>query len=220
MRVTVKLLPAYRSGGYSPFADSGEVLDEFAALVRSVQSGRRRYEARWHRSRSAVRLPVGTYRPVPVVVVTAWCGSTVFAHEAFATDDALDGFPVCGACEGKALGAGLPGVVALLDVTKTGVIFEPNSVTKFKPPKVCPGRMVEPLALDRPSEGVGVCAACGVVAPIKRPRTRHAVEEWAIKDHAPSASLVEPCRRHAWDDLAHFDGVTKCRCEHAKGSIK
>ena len=75
--------------------------------------------------------------------------------------------------------------------------------------------MVESLALDRPGEGVGVCAACGVVAPIKR-----SVEEWAIKDHAPSASLVEPCRRHAWDDLAHFDGVTKCRCEHAKGSIK
>ncbi len=218
--MTVKLLPAYRSGGYSPFADSGEVLDEFAALVRSVESGRGRYEARWHRSRSAVRLPVADYRPIPRVVVTAWCGTSVFAGEAFTTDDALDGFPVCGACEGKALGAGLPGVVALLDVTKTGVIFEPDGVTKFKPPKVCPGRMVEPLALDRPSEGVGVCAACGVVAPIKRPRTRYAVEGWAIKDHAPSASLVEPCRRHAWDDLAHFDGVTKCRCEHAKGSIK
>lgn len=218
--MTVKLLPAYRSGGYNHFADSREVLDEFAALVRSVKSGRGRYDARWHRSRSAVRLPVADYRPIPRVVVTAWCGTSVFAGEAFTTDDALDGFPVCGACEGKALGAGLPGVVALLDVTKTGVIFEPNSVAKFKPPKVCPGRMVEPLALDRPSEGVGVCAACGVVAPIKRPRTRHAVEEWAIKDHAPSASLVEPCRRHAWDDLAHFDGVTKCRCEHAKGSIK
>ena len=39
-------------------------------------------------------------------------------------------------------------------------------------------------------------------------------------DDTPTASLVEPCRRHAWDDLAHFDGVTKCRCEHAKGSIK
>ena len=36
----------------------------------------------------------------------------------------------------------MPGVVALLDVTKTGVIFEPNSVAKFKPPKVCPGRLV------------------------------------------------------------------------------
>ena len=210
--MTVRLLPAYRRGGFNPYAMSGEPLTEYAALIRSPRSGRGRYEARWHRTRCATRRAANG--PIPEeIVVTAWCGTTVFASEAFKTDDALDGFPVCGSCEGRALGAGLPGVVALLDVTKTGVVFEPNEVTKFRPPKVCPGRTLEPLPLDRASVDVGVCAACGIVAPIKRPSRYPIVNDWCVKDHQPSADLVAPCPTHAWDDLTHRGGVTMCSCK-------
>lgn len=212
--MTVKLLPAYRRGGYNPYL-TGKPLTEYAALVRSVHSGRGRYEARWHRTRCATEIPGGEFAP-GWVAVTAWCGTTISARDAFTTDDALDGFPVCGACEGKALGAGLPGVVALLDETRTGVVFEPDAVTKFRPPKNCPGRYMEPLALDRPSEGVGVCAACGLVAPIKRPsRYPSTVDDWQIKDHRPTTALVGPCDQHAWDDLVHVAGRTSCRCGEA-----
>lgn len=213
--MAVRLLPAYQRGGYNPFADQGEPLDQFAALVRSVRSGQGRYEARWHRTRSAIKRPAGDFRPEPTVVVSAWCGTTIFANEAFTTDDALDGFPVCGACEGKALGAGLPGVVALLDTTRTGVIFEPECITAFKPPKVCPGVSLEPLALDRPSDGVGVCAACGMVAPIKHPLRYSTVNDWLIRNHTPTSQLVDPCPRHAWDDLVYRDGTATCRCQRA-----
>lgn len=212
----VRLLPAYERGGYNPYRGVGESLSEYAALVRSVHSGRGRYEARWHRTRCATRLEaLGDLLPERVAV-TAWCGTTVHMNEAFSTDDALDGFPVCGACEGKAMGAGLPGVVTLLDVTRTGVIFEPDAVTKFRAPKVCPGKYLEPLALDRASESVGVCAACGMVAPIKRAMRYSTVSDWQIKDHPPTTSLVAPCQRHAWDDLAHENGVTECRCRRAE----
>ena len=37
-----------------------------------------------------------------------------------------------------------------------------------------------------------------------------------IKDHPPTTSLVAPCQRHAWDDLAHANGVTECRCRRAE----
>lgn len=214
--MTVRLHPPYRRGGFNPLADAGTPLEEFAALVRSPRSGAGRYEARWHRTRFAIALPADHFRPESTIVVTTWCGTTVFASDAFTTDDTLDGFPVCGGCEGRALGAGLPGIVALIDVTKTGAMFEPDCITRFKVPKACPGRHLEPLALDRPSESVGVCAACGMVAPIRRPMRYSTVSDWQIRDHTPTADLVEPCPRHAWDDLIHHNGVTACRCEHAR----
>lgn len=215
--MTVRLLPAYRRGGYNPYADVGEPLEEFAALVRSVHSGGGRYEARWHRTRCAFKLSADREFRAEAVIVTAWCGTTVQASDAFTTDDHLDGFPVCGPCEGKALGAGLPGIVALLDVTRTGAVFEPDQITKFRTPKVCPGGTLDPLSLDRPSEGVGVCAACGMVAPIKRPSRNSTVSDWLIRDHQPTSDLVKPCPRHAWDDLTHVGGRTECRCSAAKG---
>lgn len=205
----IKLMPTYRRGGYNRYITEKPLSGPYPALIRSPRSGIGRYEARWHRVKSAASYQAGH------TIVTAWCGASISANEAFTTDDALDGFPVCGSCEGRALAVGLPGVVALLDTTKTGAIYEPDCIAAFRPPKVCPGSTNGWLVASPgvPAIDVGKCGACGILAPLRSGRDWHATT--VLKSHAPGVALVPPCPQHAWDDLT-LDGDTAiCRC--AKG---
>lgn len=204
----IKLMPIYRRGGHNPYITAQPITGDHPALIRSPRSGRGRYEARWHRVKSAATYAAGH------TIVHVWCGQAVGSDDAFTTDDALDGFPVCGACEGRAMAVGLPGIVALLDVTKTGMVFEPDCVTAFKPPKACPGSTNGFLMLPAgvPAIDVAKCGACGVLAPIRTGR-----EYWnpaqMLKIHAPGVDLVPPCEQHAWDDLVLDGENAVCRCK-------
>ena len=88
----IKLMPAYRRGGYNPYTTAKPITGEHPALIRSPRSGHGRYEVRWHRVKSAETYAAGH------TIVHVWCGQAVGADDAFTTDEALDGFPVCGAC--------------------------------------------------------------------------------------------------------------------------
>lgn len=209
----IKLMPAYRRGGYNPNYRAVPMSGEFPALIRSPQSGRGKYEARWHRVKSAEKYPKDKHSPERTMT-HVWCGQSIGADDAFTTDAALDGFPVCGACEGRALAMGLPGVVALLDMTKTGLIFEPDCVRAFKRPVRCPGSNNGYLLLPAgvPAVDVGKCAACGVLAPIRVGR-EYSHPARVLKLHDAGADLVDPCEVHAWDDLVLAGETAMCRCK-------
>lgn len=208
----IKLMPAYRRGGYNPYTTAKPITGEHPALIRSPRSGHGRYEVRWHRVKSAETYAAGH------TIVHVWCGQAVGADDAFTTDEALDGFPVCGACEGRAMAVGMPGIVALLDVTKTGMVFEPDCVTAFRPPKTCPGSTNGFLMLPAgaPAIDVAKCGACGVLVPIRTGR-EYSQPAQMLKIHAPGSELVPPCEQHAWDDLVLDNERAVCRCERDGG---
>lgn len=149
--------------------------------------------SRWHRVRSGVHYETRTAWHL-------WCGQQTTTADAVGRDEPpVDGLPVCGSCEGRALGAGQddnPGPVDL--------VFEPRWLT---PPSLCPGArygLFEDLR-----NRVGRCLACGEMYPLRaaggpyNPRT-------AITRHKPGPGLVAPCPFHAWNHMALVDGQAGC----------
>lgn len=106
----------------------------------------------------------------------------------------------------------------VLDVTKTGMVFEPDCVTAFRPPKTCPGSTNGFLMLPAgaPAIDVAKCGACGVLVPIRTGR-EYSQPAQMLKIHAPGSELVPPCEQHAWDDLVLDNERAVCRCERDGG---
>ena len=167
---------------------------------------------RWHRPRSGVIH--ARHNGVPTWQL--WCGQvlTVFGDR-FETDDAepTDGLPVCGPCEGRALGAGHGGTVTrAADGT---VVFVPDSQTKYRTPKRCPGTGNPAMVgeVDEPHDWRVIrCLACGTLAVIGNSRHGYDGTRGGPREHAPH-TLPEPCPFHAWDRLVIRDSRTVCSCE-------
>lgn len=210
------------------------------ALRQGPALARSRGSTRWHRIRSATYYPERP--PHPDALRYGWPTTTRPAFTAFAywcgqhqstgrtshrpaagvmLRDALpdDGMPLCGTCEGRAIGAGHPPVaVAVLD--GRALLFTP---TRLTPPRVCPGRPW--VEYDARTPGARYprhrarCLLCGEtdlrIAGGSRGYGWTALHPGT---HEPGPGLVEPCSFHAWGEMVAAvdeDGVQRvmCRCE-------
>ncbi len=196
--MTVALIPPVSSGGGTWDSVSQPLLEAPRYLRGPGHS-------RWHRPRSGVRRPglsgsQGYFR--------FWCGyQAIDFGDLLGADTVPEPDPVCGPCEGKALGAGVddapPGLPRLA--------FEPRWLD---PPRDCPVRKRRSLDLVEwlPGNRVGRCLACGVYAPIRAmggPYNSYA----AITSHRVGPDLFAPCPFHAWNRPAlRADGTVGCEC--------
>lgn len=185
--MTITLIPPLGRSGAPWLREDWrtEALTEGPAFVRSDGM------SRWHRTRSGTLRTRGGEEHVSYQV---WCGQFVYASRAMhATDSPTDSLPICGTCDGRALGA---------DPNRPDRIFVPLTLA---PPRFCPNRtLFEPAGSN-----VGRCQACGELAPVK-------VHGWngtpKLQQHVPF-DLVPGCPFHAWRSLVVHAGLVMCRCQ-------
>lgn len=201
--------PAPRTYPLEPPYTRGSGLMNCEPILEGPLLARTRQATRWHRIKSGLRFPDGR------VCWTYWCGSGAGGGKmATRSDLPTDGLPICGPCEGKALGAGYNGTVAVI-AGESLLLFEPESQSKYRTPQRCPGTsrasMVIMLGAEY-SPRVIRCGACGLIVPIGSWRgSRYNPEPPGPAQHKP-LHLPEPCPFHAWDDLVLVDGKAQCRC--------
>lgn len=188
--MTVALLPPVTScpGAYLVGAEP---------LVEGPRFVRTRAMSRWHRVRSGVRYATGR------LVYNLWCNGFV-QGDFLSRDTAADGEPVCGMCDGKAVGAGQetdgPAGRTLL--------FSPRHL---EPPANCPGSRSDRLYEELPGGRAGRCLACSDTHPLRamggpyNPR-------YAIVQHPTGHALVAPCPFHRWRQLTARNGLVVCTC--------
>lgn len=196
----VALEPPYsRSGGTGR---GSTALTEGPVLVRGLG------QTRWHRPRSGVILP---RHDIPTWHL--WCGQTLAAFgERFETDHLPeDGLPVCGPCEGRAVGAGQDGTVT---TSPEGALrFVPESRTRFAPAK-CPASRGWAFVTDAsvPSEWrIARCGLCGLHVTVSSTHRGYNPGPAVLREHAPH-QLPDPCPFHAWDQMTLVNGAPVCRC--------
>ncbi|MFB7043454.1 hypothetical protein [Streptomyces sp. NPDC056294] len=143
--------------------------------------------SRWHRPRAGIRWPDGR------VVYTVWCGQQVGGLRAarpMVTAEAVpDGLPVCGTCEGRAVGAGQDEQ----PTDRPPLLFGPRGLV---PPRHCPGSRMD-LYAPLPGGTTGRCLACQDTHPIRAMGGPYA-SRTGIVQHPPGAALFEPCPYHRW----------------------
>jgi hypothetical protein len=166
--------------------------------------------SRWHRPRSG-------YHPrddrPDYLIYHLWCGQTA-GHNgnigALLTrdDDPTDG-PVCGTCEGRALGAGRD----QLPVGLPPLRFDPRWIT---PPRLCPGSRSRVLWISTSDTAgnVGRCLPCGEIVPVRV--VGRGYDAWGSGpvNHPPGDGLIDPCPWHAWSHIGirHADGERCAGC--------
>ncbi len=200
----VALEPPYTTGA----GRSGTPLTEGPALVRKPAW------SRWHRVKSGVQ---HEHHDRPSW--SLWCGQSanasgdIFTADSPASDGLMpDGVPVCGPCEGRAMGAGRPGTVTIAPDGVT--VFVPDSTRKFRTPTRCPGTG-NPAMVGEVTEPhdwrVIRCLACGALAVIGSGGGGYYTKVPGPREHVPHA-LPDPCPFHAWDRLTVRDGRPVCQC--------
>ncbi|MEU1800828.1 hypothetical protein [Streptomyces sp. NPDC019937] len=184
----VALLPPI-TGSHGP--TDAEPLTEGPRFVRT------RAMTRWHRVRSGIRYTNGR------LVYNLWCTGHVQGATFLSCDTPPASEPVCGLCDGKAVGAGQepdgpPG---------RQLLFSPRHIN---PPKNCPGSRTD-MTEELPGGRAGRCLACSDTLPLRamggpyNPR-------WAIVQHPPGPGLVPPCPFHRWRQLTARAGTVVCSC--------
>jgi hypothetical protein len=188
------------------------------ALTVAPDFMRTRNANRWHRPRSGQQWPDGR------ITYSLWCGPGVtdYANGAqvpkwratyslLTASKVPPGEPVCGTCEGRAIGVG--------QIDNDGprdLIFEPRYVL---PPKVCPGARFSGLftKVDRgPGRVPGaICAVCGFEGRIVGGDRGYRWLPLRVQQHAPLAGLVAACPFHAWNHLTLRDRRAVCACTTA-----
>lgn len=197
----VRLEPPYSRSGASAshYADMLPVL-RGPRLVRGSRSGR------WHRPRSAIHF-ISQGR----TSFQLWCGQHASSTDVITGTEVPDGDPLCGTCEGRAIGAGHPPIgVELL----AALVFEPAS--RFRRPAVCPAASMfisDQLARSVPWRASFPCPACEDHTKLR------GAGGWSnphvkIAGHPPVGQLVDPCPFHGWDRLTmrpdHVRAVCAC----------
>jgi hypothetical protein len=172
-----------------------QVLDWLPPFVTSGSS-----QARYcHRPRSATR-HTGQDR----ISVHAWCGQLLVHAAGFHYLPPVD-MPVCGTCEGRAVGAGWPTSEEII----TARPVEPWPAQRFTPrpcfdpPRWCPvgegqvgRRNGEAWLVDPDDERRGVCLMCHAEVQLRwRGDTLNGW--WGPQRHEP-LEMIPPCRLHGW----------------------
>lgn len=171
-------------------------------FVRTVDMGR------WHRVRSGIRFERWGHTSW-----TLWCGQHATQGgrrgDCLSASEPFDGAPVCGTCEGRAIGAG--------QIPRPGgmdeLVFSPR---RLDPPPRCPGSRAERLWEPIPDGlNVGRCLACGLIAAVRASGGPYNTRVGLVV-HAPGPGLVPGCPFHGWANLARRgspDGpVARCGC--------
>jgi hypothetical protein len=159
--------------------------------------------SRWHRPRCGV-WSAGYSR------YTVWCGQLVGglarAGAFLGVDDIPDGLPVCGTCDGRAVGAGQE----TEGPADRDLLFSPRWLT---PPRHCPGS--RSYTLYTPMSGrVGRCLACGDLQPLRAMGGPYN-GGYGIVQHPPGPALVGPCPFHGWRFPTADHGRVVCVCGRA-----
>lgn len=160
-----------------------------------------------HRPRAAHRYPGR-------IAYWLWCGNSI--HDGIGLYFPQQGRPVCGTCEGRAIGAGWPTSEQII----TGRTAEPWPRTRFTPrplfdpPRWCPGR----FWIDDPSNWRrGTCLECHADVKLRSKGTWHR-PSWGPEQHEPY-QMIPPCRRHGWLRTTWLDRSTHtigCACRLPK----
>jgi hypothetical protein len=189
--VTVILLPPVTS---CPGPIDAEPLTEGPRFVRT------RAMSRWHRVRSGIRYTTGR------LVYHLWCTGHVQGDTFLSCDTPPNSEPVCGMCDGKAVGAGQE----VDGPAGRQLVFSPRHID---PPKNCPGSRTG-MFEELPNGSAARCLACGDLHSCRamggpyNPR-------WAIIQHPPGVGLVPPCPFHRWRQLTARNGEVLCSCGRA-----
>lgn len=198
----VRLEPPYSRSGL-PEHTRGQL-----PLLRGPRLVRTRTMSRWHRPRSGVAHPSGRARSAPYVTYTLWCGQFLNRSSGVVLAAELpDNEPLCGPCEGKAIGAGHPPIAVALE---KALLFEPDSGRP--PPQWCPaGRLRERDAYRLADYGQAfVCPVCGAGARLRgaggwtNPHVK-------VESHLTGPALIDPCPFHRWDWLV-LDAEARALC--------
>lgn len=180
---------------------------------------------RWHRTRSGVRVtPPACFRDrAPWDAWHAWCSQSFhstrpgFTGAATPTDDR----PVCGACEGRAIGAGAG--TRAVDTDGAALIYRP---WRLDPPRWCPGSgaagLPDPGDPDDWRRRKTTCVVCGEVEPIRALGGPYTPYD-GLRKHEPGPGLVLGCPLHAWNALIQVvggphDQTVMCLCEATPGT--
>lgn len=191
-----------------PYSRSGGGRRGILPITRGPRLARTRGMGRWHRPRSGIQFTADAALGARVCF-TFWCGQAAQGGDVLTAADVPDGEPLCGTCEGRAIGAGHPPVGVELRVA---LLFEPAS--SKPPPPACPATLIR--WFGRTPWGwndVFPCPGCGVATKLRgagSPYDSHV----KITGHAPGHDLIEPCPFHRWDRVAiSADGSTVgCAC--------
>lgn len=197
--MTVALLPPRTSSG-------GDTRDQRAletgpSFIRNGRGG-----DRWHRPRSAVEYGPRKWAPDGYIVWRLWCGSHAYDQYAITRDrPPTDDEPVCGTCEGRAVGAGqIPGD------TPYATIFSPRYMD---PPRTCPGS--KSTMFEEMGPRVGRCLVCGAYEPLRGGGGPYN-GWWGLRSHAPGKGIIEGCEFHGWNQIVEAsdqgERVAVCRC--------
>lgn len=190
--MSVELLPPMT---YSTGMGAGPRPEPLRLGPRFVRS---RNMSRWHRVRSGVRYPTHTSWHF-------WCGQgSNSAPVITRDDDPADSVPVCGSCEGRAIGAGHEENDGPRDLT-----FTPAQLRR---PRWCPGsrsELYEPIADPRGWPRLGVCLVCGAAERIIAGGGPYNPNV-GLRRHEP-VSLVQGCSLHGWRCVGRLsDGDVGC----------
>lgn len=184
----VRLEPPYSRSGANPHHYSTIV-----PLTRGPRLVRTGGMSRWHRPRSGTH-----HSDHGRTSFTLWCGQLVRSTDLIQALTVPDGEPLCGTCEGRAVGAGHPPVAVEV---RSALLFEPAS--RYRRPPWCPAGklwLYDTLARTLPWRETFGCPVCS-----EHVRTR-AAGGWAnshvkIAAHPPVGDMVAPCPFHGWDQL-------------------
>jgi len=173
-------------------------------VVRSlpfVVSGR---GTRMHRPRSATISHYAWADYQPTLHVRLWCGQSLscgrYRKNVLFAATPLDGWPVCGTCEGRAIGVGLPTTEQIITgelPDRWELLFSPRDA--FAIPRRCPGsgHVWSSVFMDDPDNPRrGLCPWCGASVKVRG----HFAGGANICAHPPGPDL-EPCPRHGYDHL-------------------
>lgn len=190
----------------------GACLRDVLPVRRGPRLARTRGMGRWHRPRSGIQFTraSGGAR----VCFQFWCGQSGQGADILTASEVPVGEPLCGTCEGRAVGAGHPPIGVELRVA---LLFEP--VSSKPPPPVCPATKPRAYVDDRwlrlVHSSVFACPACGVPTRLRAaggPYDSHV----KIEGHQPGPDLLDPCPFHRWDSIVvRADGTAGCSCGHA-----
>jgi hypothetical protein len=138
-----------------------------------------------------------------------WCGQSRFTGAV----DWRPGMPLCGTCEGRAVGAGYPTSAQLTSgdpVKWPDLTFAPRD--PWARPAVCPGS-AHALVGRQITGRVYICAACQLPVSTRAAGSPY-TPRLSVETHEPGPELIAACRHHAWERLTVGpDGVAVCgRC--------
>lgn len=169
---------------------------------------RTRNMSRWHRVRAAAVFrrdeAIGSL-PAQYTVWALWCGQSAFSMHSMPCDRLpTDGVPICGTCEGRAMGAGRDGVVATV-TAPADLLFTPTKVLTI--PKVCPATVYREITWNRCE-----CLLCGAFVKLRAGGGPYR-STWKPQRHGPQ-NMIPGCPLHAWSGMRlHPDGTVSCPCE-------